>query len=217
MAKRIHLNPQLDKDIKKGIAWSVHAFTTFGIVADLHGDGFEEIVFRTLHGHLVIMSGSGTTPQILYRHGEGGIIDLVVGNLTPPVNPWLKRPIYLLSARGHVVRLEIDPSATGGADAGRLAAASPLQYGGLRDLDIVPYQGEARLAGLFVPHPAELKAVRFFSFDTCTPTGGFGNVVVPHRQSHASATGADGRAGGAARGGHCSVAGGGFGRCGDGC
>ena len=33
MAKRIHLNPQLDKDIKKGIAWSVHAFTTFGIVA----------------------------------------------------------------------------------------------------------------------------------------------------------------------------------------
>ena len=32
MAK-IHLNPQLDKDIKKGIAWSVHAFTTFGIVA----------------------------------------------------------------------------------------------------------------------------------------------------------------------------------------
>ena len=33
MVKRIQLNPQLDKDIKKGIAWSVHAFTTFGIVA----------------------------------------------------------------------------------------------------------------------------------------------------------------------------------------
>lgn len=32
MAK-IQLNPQLDKEIKKGIAWSVHAFTTFGIVA----------------------------------------------------------------------------------------------------------------------------------------------------------------------------------------
>lgn len=32
MAK-LHLNAQLDKDIKKGIAWSVHAFTTFGIVA----------------------------------------------------------------------------------------------------------------------------------------------------------------------------------------
>lgn len=32
MAK-LHINPQLDKDIKKGIAWSVHAFTTFGIVA----------------------------------------------------------------------------------------------------------------------------------------------------------------------------------------
>ena len=34
MAKlQIKLDPQLDKDIRKGIAWSVHAFTTFGIVA----------------------------------------------------------------------------------------------------------------------------------------------------------------------------------------
>ncbi len=34
MAKlQLKLDPQLDKDIKKGIAWSVHAFTTFGIVA----------------------------------------------------------------------------------------------------------------------------------------------------------------------------------------
>ncbi len=33
MAKKIQINPQLEKDIKKGIAWSVHAFTTFGIVA----------------------------------------------------------------------------------------------------------------------------------------------------------------------------------------
>lgn len=30
---QLKLDPQLDKDIKKGIAWSVHAFTTFGIVA----------------------------------------------------------------------------------------------------------------------------------------------------------------------------------------
>lgn len=34
MAKlQIKIDPQLDKDIRKGIAWSVHAFTTFGIVA----------------------------------------------------------------------------------------------------------------------------------------------------------------------------------------
>lgn len=34
MAKlHLKIDPQLDKDIKKGIAWSVHAFTTFGIVA----------------------------------------------------------------------------------------------------------------------------------------------------------------------------------------
>ncbi len=31
MAK-LHLHPNLDKDVKKGIAWSVHAFTTSGIV-----------------------------------------------------------------------------------------------------------------------------------------------------------------------------------------
>jgi phosphatidylcholine synthase len=30
---QLKLDPQLDKDIRKGIAWSVHAFTTFGIVA----------------------------------------------------------------------------------------------------------------------------------------------------------------------------------------
>jgi phosphatidylcholine synthase len=30
---KLQLNPALDKDIRKGIAWSVHAFTTFGIVA----------------------------------------------------------------------------------------------------------------------------------------------------------------------------------------
>jgi phosphatidylcholine synthase len=29
---KLQLKPQLDKDIRKGIAWSVHAFTTFGIV-----------------------------------------------------------------------------------------------------------------------------------------------------------------------------------------
>jgi phosphatidylcholine synthase len=29
---KLQIKPQLDKDIRKGIAWSVHAFTTFGIV-----------------------------------------------------------------------------------------------------------------------------------------------------------------------------------------
>jgi phosphatidylcholine synthase len=48
----ITINPQLDKDIKKGIAWSVHAFTTFGIVAGflalvavLKGDAFTAFVW----------------------------------------------------------------------------------------------------------------------------------------------------------------------------
>jgi phosphatidylcholine synthase len=49
---KIQINPQLDKDIKKGIAWSVHAFTTFGIVAGflalvavLKGDAFTAFVW----------------------------------------------------------------------------------------------------------------------------------------------------------------------------
>ena len=31
MAK-INLHPNLDRDVKKGVAWAVHAFTTSGIV-----------------------------------------------------------------------------------------------------------------------------------------------------------------------------------------
>jgi phosphatidylcholine synthase len=51
MAK-LHINPELDKDIKKGIAWSVHAFTTFGIIAGflalvavLKGDAFVAFIW----------------------------------------------------------------------------------------------------------------------------------------------------------------------------
>ena len=33
LVAKIKIQPNLDKDIKKGIAWSVHAFTTSGIAA----------------------------------------------------------------------------------------------------------------------------------------------------------------------------------------
>jgi phosphatidylcholine synthase len=52
---KISLNPNLDKDVKKGIAWSVHAFTTSGIVlgflalvAVLKGDAIAAFIWLGL-------------------------------------------------------------------------------------------------------------------------------------------------------------------------
>lgn len=145
-------------------------------LGDLLDGAEEEIVFRTLHGHLVIMDQNLT---IRYEHQEGGIIDMVIGPTPAPRSgTWLKRPIYLLSSRGHVVRLEMDHTIDN-LNAGILAGASPLQYGGLRDLDIMRWGGQDRIAALCIVHPAELHAVRFFAPDDCSLIGGFGNVVVP--------------------------------------
>ena len=143
-------------------------------IADLLDDGGGEIVFRTYHGHLVIMDKNLT---IRYEHAEGGILDLALGPAPPREAGWLKRPIYLLSVRGHVVRLEIDGANSN--DGGMLAGASGLQYGGLRDLDIVTYQGQQQLAVLCMPHNGATDAVRFFSATDCSKIGEFGNLEQP--------------------------------------
>ncbi|MEZ5965129.1 MAG: hypothetical protein R3F56_14945 [Planctomycetota bacterium] len=148
-------------------------------VGDLLDGDEDEIVFRTLHGHLVVMDH---LLNIRYEHDEGGVIDMVVGPAPDRgLAPWLKRPIYILSARGHIVRLEIEttpqsppppPNARG-----RLAAASWLEYGGMRDLDLMPWQGQERLAGLFIPHLGSTDAVRFFSPTDCSKVGEFGDLM----------------------------------------
>jgi len=150
-------------------------------IADLLGDPSDgEIVFRTLHGHLVVMDKYLT---IRYEHDEGGVIDLVVGpQPARSVATWLKRPIYILSARGHVVRLEIDtahqqPPPPAPNEWGRLAGASYLEYGGMRDMDLVPWQGQTRLGVLFAPQLGETDAMRFFSSDDCSKVGEFGNLT----------------------------------------
>ncbi len=143
------------------------------LIDGLGGDG--EIVFRTLHGHLVIMD---RMLDIKYEHGEGGIVDFVVGPETSPA-PWLRHPIYLLSARGHVARLEINTSLTAPflfPNQGELAGASHLEYGGMRDLELLTWQGQQRLGALFIPHLDDSDAVRLFSLGDCTRVGAFGNI-----------------------------------------
>ena len=69
MAKlQLKIDRQLERDIKKGIAWSVHAFTTFGIVA-----GFLALV-AVLKGDAFTAFGSGA-PTLRCRnsrHRDGG-------------------------------------------------------------------------------------------------------------------------------------------------
>ncbi len=147
-------------------------------VADVDGGLEGEIVFRTLHNHLVVMGYSLGNLSILFEHQEAGIIDLAIGPTpTARANNALKRPIYLLSARGHVVRLEIDRGSAQLTNAGVLAGVSPLEYGGLRDLDIVTYQGQQRLGVLAVPHLATNDAMRFFSVTDCDRVGQFGDLM----------------------------------------
>ncbi len=149
-------------------------------VANLVPGADEEIVFRTLHGHLVIM---GRTPNtnytILYDHAEGGIIDLAIGPTpTPRVGSPLLAPVYLLSARGHVVRLDFDQS-QGQFQAAFLAGASHLEFGGLRDLDVVTFQGQQQLAALCVHHLGVDDAIRIFSAVDCTKIASFGDIQTP--------------------------------------
>jgi phosphatidylcholine synthase len=89
---RLQLNPQLDKDIKKGIAWSVHAFTTFGIVAGflalvavLKGDAFTAFVW--LGVALFVDGVDGSLARIARvteytPNFDGASLDLVIDYFT---------------------------------------------------------------------------------------------------------------------------------------
>ena len=168
-------------------------------IGDMLDAAGEEIVFRTLHGHLVIMD---RYLAIKHEHGEGGVIDFVVGPNVNPPGAWIRRPLYLLSARGHIVRLEFDPAAAF-PNQGVLAAASHLEYGTMRDLDLLPWGGQQVLGALFLHHMGTTDAVRLFSMPDCVKVGQFGDLkhnppdppsppavpLPPMAAKHATATG----------------------------
>ncbi len=91
MAK-IQFNPQLDKDIKKGIAWSVHAFTTFGIVAGflalvavLKGDAFTAFVWLGVALFVDGVDGSLARKARVTEYTpnfDGASLDLVIDYFT---------------------------------------------------------------------------------------------------------------------------------------
>ena len=87
MAK-IQLKPDLDKDIKKGIAWSVHAFTTFGIVAGflalvavLKGDAFGAFIWLGVALFVDGIDGSLARRARVHEYTpnfDGASLDLVI-------------------------------------------------------------------------------------------------------------------------------------------
>ncbi len=91
MAK-INLPPALDKDIKKGIAWSVHAFTTFGIVAGflalvavLKGDAFTAFVWLGVALFVDGVDGSLARKARVNEYTpnfDGASLDLVIDYFT---------------------------------------------------------------------------------------------------------------------------------------
>jgi phosphatidylcholine synthase len=89
---QIKLDPQLDKDIKKGIAWSVHAFTTFGIVAGflalvavLKGDAFTAFVWLGVALFVDGVDGSLARKARVTEYTpnfDGASLDLVIDYFT---------------------------------------------------------------------------------------------------------------------------------------
>jgi phosphatidylcholine synthase len=91
---KLHLkiDPQLDKDIKKGIAWSVHAFTTFGIVAGflalvavLKGDAFTAFVWLGVALFVDGVDGSLARKARVTEYTpnfDGASLDLVIDYFT---------------------------------------------------------------------------------------------------------------------------------------
>jgi phosphatidylcholine synthase len=89
---RLQINPQLDKDIKKGIAWSVHAFTTFGIVAGflalvavLKGDAFTAFVWLGVALFVDGVDGSLARKARVTEYTpnfDGASLDLVIDYFT---------------------------------------------------------------------------------------------------------------------------------------
>ena len=93
MAKlHLKLDPQLDKDIKKGIAWSVHAFTTFGIVcgflalvAVLKNDAFTAFVWLGVALFVDGIDGSLARKARVTEYTpnfDGASLDLVIDYFT---------------------------------------------------------------------------------------------------------------------------------------
>jgi phosphatidylcholine synthase len=89
---QLKIDPQLDKDIKKGIAWSVHAFTTFGIVAGflalvavLKGDAFTAFVWLGVALFVDGVDGSLARKARVTEYTpnfDGASLDLVIDYFT---------------------------------------------------------------------------------------------------------------------------------------
>jgi phosphatidylcholine synthase len=88
----LKIDPILDRDIKRGIAWSVHAFTTFGIVAGflalvavLKGDAFTAFVWLGVALFVDGVDGSLARKARVAEYTpnfDGASLDLVIDYFT---------------------------------------------------------------------------------------------------------------------------------------
>ena len=70
MAKRIMKKPNIDLEVKKGIAWAVHAFTTCGLVA-----GFLALVLFMITINDKPFYGYASIPSTPYQTILDNVID----------------------------------------------------------------------------------------------------------------------------------------------
>jgi phosphatidylcholine synthase len=89
---KLHLEPKIDREIKKGIAWAVHAFTTCGIVAGflalvavLKGDAVAAFVWLGVALFVDGIDGSLARKARVREYTpnfDGGALDLVIDYFT---------------------------------------------------------------------------------------------------------------------------------------
>ncbi len=146
-------------------------------IAEIYsGNSTREIVFRTLHGRIVVMGiGSGGALAVLGEHAEGGVHEVLVGpaiggNTTPYTNG-----LWVLSARGHLAGLSLHPFDPQAKQIGMLERASPLLYGALTDLDVV----NGQLAVLSVREPEAERSIRIYNPANLQLVAQFGKVHHP--------------------------------------
>ena len=132
-----------------------------------------EIMLRTLHGHVLVLDGALALLADIHENSLQDIL-AVPGVPTTIASSKLTTPIFGLSTRGHILKLEMDTSGQQ-----YLTGMSPLQYGTGWDLEAVSTGGGTRLAALYSGHPNGAGSIRLFDPLNLDMTAAFADVGNP--------------------------------------
>ncbi len=124
-------------------------------LGEIFDGGNKEIVFTTLHGHVVVMGIEGNALSVLADLPEPGVQDLAITGETHDGEAESNTIVTLLSHRGHLINVQFerdsDPSGHGdGSDpSAYLECWSEPQIGPPWDLECFDDGGTAKVAALF--------------------------------------------------------------------